>query len=230
MNEPHENVSDRWDEEYRGGRYVGDEPLAFVDAIAAAVYAHRPPGELGLYIGCGNGRNYIPLVARGLDLIGIDVSHVAITQLAQCAPARAGRLIHGDITALPAGSKFGTVIGIQVFQHGCEADAHAHIRGALDLLRPGGVFCVRVNAAGTQVEHAHTVVETNPAGGFTIEYQQGPKNGLLVHFFARSELERLLRDLDPVAPLSLDRTYRQPAARDYWDQWEGIWRSSAVAV
>jgi SAM-dependent methyltransferase len=230
MHEPHENVSGRWDEEYRKGRYIGDEPVGFVDAIAAAVHAYRPSNEVGLYIGCGNGRNYIPLVDRGLDLIGIDISSVAIRQLAQRLPERAGRLIHGDIAALPCGSKFGTVIGIQVFQHGPESDAYAHIRGALRLLLPGGLFCVRVNAAGTQVEYEHKVVETSDAGGFTIQYQEGPKKGLLVHFFARGELERLMRDLEPVVPLGLDRTYRQAPRRGHWDQWEAIWRSGAAGA
>jgi hypothetical protein len=61
MHGPHENVSGRWVEEYRGGRYVGDEPDAFVEPIAAAVHAHHPPGEISLYIGCRNGCNYIPL-------------------------------------------------------------------------------------------------------------------------------------------------------------------------
>jgi hypothetical protein len=107
-----------------------------------------------------------------------------------------------------------------------ELDAHAHIRAALALLLPGGLFCMRVNAVGTQLEYRHKVVERNAAGGFTIEYQDGPKEGLLVHFFARSEIEGLLRDLDPLLPIRLDRTHREPRKAGYWDQWEGIWRAA----
>jgi hypothetical protein len=33
----------------------------------------------GLYIGCGNGRNYIPLSEAGLDLTGLDISVTAIS-------------------------------------------------------------------------------------------------------------------------------------------------------
>jgi SAM-dependent methyltransferase len=200
--------------------------VQFADDIATAVHLHRPSDDLGLYIGCGNGRNYIPLVNAGLDLVGVDVSGAAIRQLAKRRPDKAPRLIHGDITALPEGARFGTVIGIQVFQHGLESDAHAHIRAALGLLLPGGLFCMRVNAVGTQLEYRHTVVERNAAGGFTIEYQDGPKEGLVVHFFARSEVEGLLRELEPVVPIRLDRTHREPRTTGYWDQWEGIWRAA----
>jgi Methyltransferase domain len=85
----------------------------------------------GLYIGCGNGRNYLPLVAGGLDLTGLDISSAAIAQLAARAPDRRDRLVVGDLSALPAQSEYPLLIGIQMFQHGDRAAAHAHIRAAL---------------------------------------------------------------------------------------------------
>ncbi len=111
-----------------------------------------------------------------------------------------------------------------MFQHGRERDAHAHVRAALDLLLPDGLFCVRVNAVGTELEHAHKLVEQNAAGGVTVEYEAGPKQGLLIHFFARDELEHLVADLEPVVPLRLDRTLRTSPGHSHWDQWEGIWK------
>jgi SAM-dependent methyltransferase len=142
----------RWDDEYRAGRYVGEPPVAFVADIVDAVQAHRPPDDVGLYIGCGNGRNYIPLIEAGLDLIGIDVSQVAVEQLATRLPQRASRLIHGDLAALPEGQTFGSVIAIQVFQHGTREETHSHVRRAIRRLAPGGLFCVRVNAVSTDIE------------------------------------------------------------------------------
>ena len=61
----------RWDAEYRGGRYVA----ALDDAPSARE-------GVGLYVGCGNGRNYLPLVDAGLRLIGLDLSPEALRQLA----------------------------------------------------------------------------------------------------------------------------------------------------
>ena len=76
-----------WDAEYAAGRYRGEPPVAFTGDILAA--ARQAGLTQGLYIGCGNGRNYLPLVAGGLDLTGLDISATAIAQLAARAPDRA---------------------------------------------------------------------------------------------------------------------------------------------
>lgn len=218
------SVESRWDDEYREGRYEGESPVAFVQDIVDAARIHRPPTDVGLYIGCGNGRNYVPLVEAGLDLIGIDVSRRAVEQLSARLPDRASRLIHGGVSALPPGSTFGTVIGIQVFQHGTESEAYAHVRAAIDLVVLGGLFCVRVNAVGTEIEYAHTVLPGDTGSGLTIRYDDGPKRDLAVHFFARDEIERLTDRLVPVLPPRLHRTLRETPSAGHWDQWEGIWR------
>jgi SAM-dependent methyltransferase len=218
-------VEGRWDEEYRVGRYAGEAPLAFNADILDAANARGL--RSGLYIGCGNGRNFVPLTDAGLDLIGLDVSSAALHQLAARRPDGAGRLVHGDLHALAPGVEFELVIGLQVFQHGREADAHAHLRAAIARVAEGGLFCIRVNAVGTQLEYPHRVIETNAEGGFTVVYDEGPKSGLAVHFFARTELEEVTGGLTPVLPLRIDRTHREPPATGYWDQWEGIWDASS---
>jgi 2-polyprenyl-3-methyl-5-hydroxy-6-metoxy-1,4-benzoquinol methylase len=136
-----------WDAEYCAGRYRDDPPVGFTRDIPTAA---RQAGVVrGLYVGCGNGRNYLPLVAGGLDLTGLDISAAAIAQLTSHAPGRRDGLICGDLTALPPGMAWPLVIGIQVFQHGDRAAAHAHIRAAQQRATPGGLFCLRVNATGT---------------------------------------------------------------------------------
>jgi hypothetical protein len=213
-----------WDREYAGGRYLAEPPLPFVADIVAAARTHNLSAEQGLYIGCGNGRNYLPLVAEGLDLVGIDLSPTAITQLVARAPDRRDRLICGDLTALPIGARYPLVIGIQVFQHGDRARAHEHICGAQARLIPGGLFSVRVNAAGTELEYAYDVVERGTDGGFTVSYRDGPKAGLEIHFFAEAELGSLFDRYEPVVAPRLVRTWRTPRTRGQWSQWEAIWR------
>ena len=117
-------------------------------ATSSPPYA-RPGVTRGLYIGCGNGRNYLPLVDGGLDLAGLDISSAAITQLAARAPDRRHRLICGNLSVLPAAAVYPLVIGIQVFQHGDGATVHAHIRAAQQRVSLGGLFCLRVNATAT---------------------------------------------------------------------------------
>ncbi len=114
-----------WDKEYAGGRYRDEPPVAFVADILAA--AREAGVARGLYIGCGNGRNYEPLVRGGLDLTGLDISEVALRQLSARMPGRRGSLVLGDLSALPA-ARYGIVVGIQVFQHGHAEAAHAHLR------------------------------------------------------------------------------------------------------
>lgn len=219
------DVDSRWDAEYRAGRYAGEGPVAFVQDIIEAARLYRPPTDLGLYIGCGNGRNYVPLVGAGLDLVGLDVSGAAIEQLSRRMPERRSRLVHGDLSALTRGSTFGLVIGIQVFQHGTESEAQAHVRAAIELLEPGGLLCVRVNAIGTQIDFPHTVLTEGAGCGLTIRYDEGPKRNLAIHFFAAAEIERLTDRLVPILPLRIQRTERQKPSVGHWDQWEGIWQA-----
>jgi Methyltransferase domain len=213
-----------WDVEYERGRYRDEPPLPFVADILAAARAHELLGAEGIYIGCGNGRNYLPLLAGGLDLVGLDVSTRALAQLAARVPDRRDRLIQGKVTALPARARYRLVIGIQVFQHGDRATAHAHIGAGQARLLPGGLFCLRVNAVGTELEYSHDVLEREADGGFSVRYREGPKSGLDVHFFAASELAALFAGYEAVLTMRLDRTWRTPPARGQWSQWEAIWR------
>lgn len=213
-----------WDLEYGAGRYRDEPPLPFVADIVAAAREHNLIAYEGLYIGCGNGRNYLALVDAGLELVGVDISERALAQLAERAPARRDRHIHGDLTALPTEARYPLVIGIQVFQHGSRATAHAHIAAAQARLLPGGLFCIRVNALGTDLEYAHAVRERHGDGGFTVCYRGGPKTGLDIHFFARAELEALFAGYEAMLAPRVARTLRTPHTRGQWSQWEAIWR------
>jgi SAM-dependent methyltransferase len=213
-----------WDAEYRAGRYAAGRPVAFVSDILACVADIGLPEGRGIYIGCGNGRNFVPLVEGGLDLIGLDVSSAALEQLAERLPSRASDLRRGDLGTLEPEAMFSIVVGIQVFQHGRQAEAHAHISQAARRVLPGGLICIRVNAADTDVAHRNRVVERNDDGGFTVVYEEGPKAGLAIHFFAEPELSHLLSEFAPVLPLRAVATPRHDATGSRWVQWEGIWQ------
>jgi SAM-dependent methyltransferase len=214
----------RWDAEYRAGRYAEEPPLPFVTDILAVLEAHPEIRTgVGLYVGCGNGRNYVPLVGAGLTLCGLDLSLAALRQLAARRPALP--LVCGDFRSVAMASGLSYVIAIQVFQHGTVADVTAYFANVAALLRPGGLFFLRVNAASTQIFHAHTVLERDARGGLTIRYDAGPKQDLAVHFYAREELDDLTRaDFDVVRPLRERIVERTPPQTGYWAQWEAVWR------
>lgn len=184
-------------------------------------------GGTGLYIGCGNGRNLLPLLDAGIDLVGLDVSLAAIESLAGRIPSRSDRLIHGDLSSLPTDAIFDMVVGLQVFQHGTRSLCHDHIRAAQRRVGPGGIFAVRVNAVGTDIDFDHEVVEPPDGSGFTIRYLEGPKRGLLIHFFDMNELDDLFdAEFRSTLPPRLDEMSRKPPRVGQWSQWEGIWARS----
>jgi hypothetical protein len=69
------------------------------------------------------------------------------------------------------------------------------------------------------------VVESEQGLGYSVRYLEGPKRGLLVHFFDREELASLFVDgFDAELPLRLATTERASPSTGSWSQWEGIWR------
>jgi len=218
----------RWDDEYRNQRYVDEPPLPFVERILDTLRADASAWNgTGLYVGCGNGRNYLPLLDAGLALVGLDISPDAIARLAQRRPSLpAPRLICDDFRTFRSPvARFDYVIALQVFQHGDDADVAAYFARVAALLRPGGLFFLRINAVSTQIYHAHTVVDRNNLGGLTIRYDAGPKTGLLIHFFSDAELrERLEAAFVPVQHPREDVTVRAAPKTGSWAQWETICR------
>jgi len=215
-------VAQSWDAEYRAGRYAGEPPVPFIEDILRAARSRRISG--GLYVGCGNGRNYVPLSEAGLNLTGVDISAIAIQQLRERCPQYSTRLRVGGWEAVPAESRYALLVALQVFQHGDRATCAGNIATAQRHLVPGGLFCLRVNAVGSQYEHPTEVVERGPDGSETVRYLAGPKEDLLIHFFSETEIDGLFApDFAPVLPLRRAVMQRPPPSVGHWDQWEGIW-------
>ena len=218
-------VSARWDKLYCSGRYAEDPPIPFVKKVLYALQTSSLRNGAGLYVGCGNGRNYLPLVNSGLHLYGVDISDVALRQLAEKEPAVADLLIHVDFRKLDPPQKYAYVIAIQVFQHGFDSDVAKYFANVRSVLLNGGLFFLRVNSASTQIHRPHTIAERNEFGGKTVIYEAGPKQGLPVHFYAGEEILALTRNgFEVVDNLREVFTRRTPPEKGFWAQWEGIWK------
>ena len=214
-------VSERWDAEYESGRYANEEPVRFVKTIVSMLEGSGRSLR-GLYVGCGNGRNYVPLASSGLNILGIDISAAAIGDLSRRHPSFSGRLLCKSLADFEPRGLFDYIVAIQVFQHGTESEVSKHFDRVSCLLKAGGLLFLRVNSASTEICLRHTVVEKNMHGGLTVRYDEGSKRGLDIHFFSQAELEAhlLRRGFRIVSGPSEDSVLRAPPKTGTWSQWE----------
>lgn len=226
-------LSKRWDDLYRDGRYADGEPVAFVRTVVETLRRRGDARRLrGLYVGCGNGRNYVPLADAGLDgLSGIDVSPVAVDQLSKRRPQLAGRLRVADFETFETALPLDYIVAIQVFQHGDGHETAEYFRRSFRLLDENGLLFLRVNSSATDVYFEHTVVDHGRHGGFAVRYTSGPKRGLTVRFFAAADIAACLADagFEIIYGPEENTVKRSPPQTGMWSQWEVIARKPAGA-
>ena len=212
-------IADLWDAKYTAGMYVGESPLPFTETILEELDKNPEiRSRRGLCVGCGNGRNYIPLSKAGLDLVGLDMSEVGLKQIATYEPSLEPKLVRANF--LEHGGRFGYVIAIQSFQHGTRSVSERYFHHAASMLERGGLMFVRVNSTETTIMFPHQILEESDAG-FTVLYLEGPKRGIHVRFYTREGLLGVVRE----AGLSVVRGPVSVASREGerarpWNQWE----------
>ncbi len=211
-------LTKRWNTEYTLGRYESDKSVDFIYDIKK----YAPLRGCGLYVGCGNGRNFIPLYEDGLNLTGIDVSMVAINQLLVKKPGLEGRLVCTAFEHYNAQKPFDYLIAIQVFQHGTFDSIRANFTKVKELLVKGGLFFLRINSSNTTIYHEHTILSTTEFG-ITIRYESGPKCGLVLSFFTRNGLIKMLKEFDLISINERVHSRTLPKTGT-WSQWEIIVR------
>jgi len=218
-----------WDAEYRSGRYAGDGPVPMVRRAIATLSERGLSGARGVYLGCGNGRNYVPLREAGLALDGVDVSPVAIAALLARAPRprEGASLTCGDLMGLEPDSPYAYVVAIQSLMHGTLAEAARRFAKVDSLLAPGGLLFLRINTAASEVTRAHEALEETPLGGRTVRYLGGERDGLVIHFFTEAEIRSLLPGYSRVGPTTTHVVPRTPPEAGQWTQLEAVLQKPA---
>lgn len=98
------------------------------------------PGRM-LEVGCGTGTNAIFLAERGFDVLGVDISPLAVERARDRAKGRCRFEIADFLAAVPAGGPFGFV-----FDRGCfhsfdaEDERGRFARNVADALVEGGLW------------------------------------------------------------------------------------------
>jgi len=140
-----------------------------------AFYAHhclRARGTV-LEIGCGNGRVLLPLLARGIDAVGVDASAPMLAELRRkAATARLPlRAVRADARRLPLRSGLGAVLCPYslVTYMTTRADLEALLAGCRALLVPGGLLLVDAFVPRPlQAQAEFTEDYRRPFGAFTL--------------------------------------------------------------
>ena len=115
---------------------IGQPQPAFV----ALAHAGRITGKV-LDVGCGTGENAVFLCQRGLDVLGLDLSSVAIAEARTRAQARhlLARFVVGSaLDLLSLEETFDTVIDSGLLHILSDADRARLVAGVHAVLQPGG--------------------------------------------------------------------------------------------
>lgn len=108
-----------------------------------------------LDVGCGNGAYLAQLRARGIDVVGCDLSNGMLA--AAAAAARDVPLVNADVACLPFGGAFDIVIAPHMLYH--VSDRQAATSEMRRVLRPGG-RCVVVTNGTDHMRLLRSLVET----------------------------------------------------------------------
>lgn len=218
-------IMQRWNEQYENGTYSKEPPIPFTRKILDKLAKNpRIMHGCGIYIGCGNGRNYIPISKSVQNLVGLDISTTAIAKLSENVPQ--DMLVCKDFSEFVPKESYDYLIAIQVFQHGTENMIKSYFDKVRNILNLGGLFFLRVNSVSTQIYHNHSIIEKNEHGGFTIQYLEGPKKGLYVHFFTKQEIIELVGNSFVMLELEENTTARTAPKTGSWSQLEIIFQKT----
>lgn len=129
---------------------IGRPQRAFVDLLDAGLV--RSPV---LDVGCGTGELSLFLARHGYDVLGVDLSPLAIRQATEKARLRriAAQFLVWDALDLTrlrtADLSFWTVVDSAMFHVLGDRERDRFVEGLGDVVRPGGLYCVLGDARRT---------------------------------------------------------------------------------
>ncbi len=169
------NHINAWNSEYKSSIWKGHYSL---DPLGS-----RCKGRL-LDAGCGSGKYSIPLQMRGFDVIGVDVSPVALKMAVEGSERRELdiKFLAADICHLPfPDASFDIIWCYGVIQHLMSDERELAVGEFRRLLRKEGVLFIEVFGE-----------EDMRYGGIEVEPNTFKrKNGIIYHYFNENELNGL---------------------------------------
>ena len=157
-----------------------------------------------LDIGSGEGRHLVPLAKRGFKLTGVEITNAGSRTTRNKLDNEnifAG-VVQADFKNLPFKDRtFDTVFSVDAMHHNDWAGATQAFGEAARVLKPGGLFFLRVNSTSRILpEHSHPLEEAEEPeanSGVTFlrdrEMKDGSISPQLMHAFSLEELSGLAK-------------------------------------
>ena len=189
-----------WNTEHLRGIWKGPYSLDFFDRYVT------PPARI-LDAGCGLGRYTIPLAMREYEVMGVDISSFAITELDNVRLRRNMQmgLAAADVCHLPfRDNTFDAVVAFGVLQHLLEEERRGVLSEFTRVLVPGGTLIIEVlgredmRMGGREVEPATFLRST----------------GSVYHYFDPDEIKDNFSGLD-IIDIKENKIIKNIAGKDY---------------
>jgi ubiquinone/menaquinone biosynthesis C-methylase UbiE len=190
-----ENLPDSgkiWEKEFKEGWGKAEQPEPRL-----LEFFEKYKGEIGpkiLDIGSGEGRHLILLAKAGYNLTGLDLTEkgIKITEEKQDKEKTEAKLVRGNFHNLPfQDNSFDTIISTQAMQHNVWPGAEAAFSEAARVLKPGGLFFLRVNSDKNAIPDNAEMVKD--MGRTWLRHKAG---GLgYIHSFSMEELKNWRKNI-----------------------------------
>jgi len=169
-----------WNERFADPGYIfGTAPNRFLEAEAGRL----PPAARVLDVACGEGRNAVWLAARGHDVVGLDISPLALEKARRLAAERGVtvRFEEADLRTFEWGEgEFDAIVCIFI-QFAAPAVRARLFEGFARALKPGGLLLLQ--------GYTPKQLEFKTGGPGTLENLYTPE--MLREAFAAWQIERL---------------------------------------
>ena len=135
--------------------------------IERAAIAHGLRGNRMLDVGCGTGKSFLPLLARGYEITACDISP-AMVERARKAAGGAAQVLVADARDLPVLGRFDFVTSIDDALNYLLTDEEVALafEGVARNLRPGGIFAFDLNSLGTYADYSRGDVTAEVGDAF----------------------------------------------------------------
>lgn len=191
-----------WNDIYKEGDYSYydlDEPHEDLDKVTDKFKEEGV--EKVLDLGCGSGRNLIPLAEEGFDVSGIDASKEGIEiahDILNQEDLEADLETEDVFEPLPyADNSFDAVVSVQVLQHGSLNQIKHAIEEIKRILRPGGLIFVTLCGRRSQGEVRYCLVKTaRKIAPRTYVPTIGKEEGLIHYIYNKEVLKKHYKDFE----------------------------------